>query len=188
MNNYELGKKWERKLSKIIQDAGGHVLWTAKYSDNEQEAPAIVGHACQVIIPDLLVFSLGSGFLRERFDGHDKLWIEVKFRDHAVTHQNKPKTGLAFALYKQYIKTQRISGIPVYILFVQDRESALVGDAIDNLAVNDSMDVFDTHNADGSRTRMIAWDVSTLRQYGILETQEADNLRKTRMPAFDRDA
>jgi hypothetical protein len=125
--NLALGRSWELALGSWLRARKWFLLPAYDFSGADgDKAPKLAGHGERVAVPDLLAFK-----------GDARAWVEVKYRQHAVEYRKlrEMRTGLVpRRLWDNYLRTQQITGIPVWMVFVQEQEGEVVGQSLARLA------------------------------------------------------
>lgn len=107
---YEVAfKKWleaEREFSTLpVFDFNGY---------RHNTAPVLSGNGRQLVAPDILGFKGGGACA----------FFEVKLKELAALHRktNTRVTGLALRNWQDYMEISRLTGIPVWIVFIHQKE------------------------------------------------------------------
>lgn len=126
--NLALGRRWEKAVAGWLQSRGWFLLPVYDYSGEDgNKAPKLHGANGGVVVPDLLA----------AHPRRNAKWVEVKYRNHAVEFRRDRTivTGkVPWRHWNHYLRTEQLTGIPVWLVFVQDVESEIVGGPIKALA------------------------------------------------------
>jgi hypothetical protein len=88
------------------------------------KAPKLAGASRSLVTPDLLVAREGM-----------TTWVEVKWKTSATLHKTSGSvdTGIERRLWDHYSEVERVTGIPVWIVFVHQTEREIRGEPISTL-------------------------------------------------------
>ncbi len=127
----EEGRRIEQAIGRKLRAEGAHLIPTYDYSGiGDNKAPRLEAppDSPGLVIPDLLVWLRGKQF-----------WLEVKSKARADRYNKGGgilETGFSTRLWHQYIEVQRVTGIPVRVVFVHIEEAEVRGANLDFLARN----------------------------------------------------
>jgi len=124
------GRVVEEQVADWLMGQGRMVLPVYEYSGlGDGKAPKLLAipSSASLVVPDLLVVAKGK-----------TLWIEVKYKSHAdFTHiTQRRETGISQRLWGHYQRVQTVTGLPVWILFVHEKEDELRAGALTELNQN----------------------------------------------------
>lgn len=122
------GAEAEVWVAAWLMRRGWRILPAYDYSGRDDDkAPRLVAvqAADSLIVPDLL--SARDGKTR---------WVEVKRKSRADLYRKTGvlETGISRRLWAHYRRTQEVTGIEVWVVFVHDAEGEVRGQSIDELA------------------------------------------------------
>lgn len=125
--NRQKGKDAEELVATWLMIRGFLILPVYDYSgiqDNKAPKFQAIQTKLSLVTPDLLCAK----------DGALK-WVEVKWKTSTTLYRKKRevRTGLPRKHWEHYKKVQAVSGVPVWLLFVQEAENQIVGGHIDKL-------------------------------------------------------
>ena len=126
-------RKVEMGLSAWLQARGGFILPVYDYSGlGDGKAPKLQGVDNSLVTPDL--FTARQGQTR---------WVEVKWKSEATwTHiTQRFETGIDRRLWTHYERVEAETGIPVWLLFVHEKEGEVRGQSIAELNKNKRVSV-----------------------------------------------
>lgn len=122
----DIGLQYEKALERWMQiERGFYTLPTYDYNGvKEDKAPRLMSKTNHLVIPDLLAF--GDAGAR---------WCEVKFKTHADWNYKYQRlvTGIPLHHWKHYQTVRRVTGIPVFLCFIHDKENQVFVDSIEAL-------------------------------------------------------
>jgi hypothetical protein len=140
----------EEAVARWCMRRGGMVLPVYDYSGlQDNKAPRLQGLPAKrsLVLPDLLVFRSGR-----------RWWLEVKLKTETTATKirgGRPETGIDLRHWRHYAAVQLETGIPVWVLFVHEREAEVRGASIDELTEHARL----SPNFNGGKGGMFfAWD------------------------------
>jgi len=109
----------------LRRQRGYYVLPMGEY--NRTGAPALIGASERLTLPDLLAWRESGA-----------AWFDVKVRAHADYHHktNTLMTGFPQRDFQQYQRIKRLTGLPVWIVFVHEHEAGVFAGEIDTLVIS----------------------------------------------------
>ncbi|MFZ1413007.1 MAG: hypothetical protein WAS73_00290 [Defluviicoccus sp.] len=119
------GRSAEQRVAELLQHRFGcHVVPVYDYN-GQNKAPKLQGALRSYVVPDLDVSKDG-----------ERSWVEVKAKNNTgsftrITH--RWEHGFSWRLFQHYQAVQRITGTPVYILFVELPTGDLLYQSLDEL-------------------------------------------------------
>lgn len=118
-------REHERAVGAWMVSRGWAILPIYEGIVGEDKGPRLLAATGSLVVPDLLVSR--GGFT---------CWVEVKWKARAdfTRVTQRPETGIDGRLWLHYLEVQRITGIPVYLLFIQDAERVVVAGSVSELA------------------------------------------------------
>jgi hypothetical protein len=162
------GKTAESKIALWLLKRGNLVLPVYELSENAGKGPQLFTPDSELIAPDMLCFA-EKGIL----------WIEAKHKTGFSWYRNgKPQpyfcTGIDLRHYEHYIKVEKQSRLPVWLLFYHsggpakdspnNTPSGLFGNSLTYLKTHES------HKSDKwGKHGMVYWSIYNLRKLATLE-------------------
>ncbi len=121
------GREIEKAVGAWLMSKGLRILPVYDYSGlQENKAPRFTAavQSESLVLPDLL----GARDSSCR-------WYEVKYKHHAdfTRKTQRLETGISLRLWKQYQQVEKVSGIPVWLLFAHRKEDEVRGEMIARL-------------------------------------------------------
>lgn len=123
--NLALGRRWEVAVAAWLKSRGWFLM--PDYASlNTDGAPKMAGAQGTMVLPDLLGADHGA-----------MKWVEVKYRTRVVHFRRLDQmvTGkIEERLWNEYLQVEAKTGIPVWLVFVQQRAGEVMGAPIRHLA------------------------------------------------------
>lgn len=116
VDNLKVGKVAEHGIAQWLMSRGHAVLPAYETFENDYKGPRLFAASDLVVVPDLLCF-IGSGA---------SLWIESKNKSAFSWYRKKKvwTTGIDLHHYNDYLRVEAMTGIPVWLFFVQNGGAA----------------------------------------------------------------
>ncbi|MFC1835352.1 hypothetical protein ACFL2Q_11555 [Thermodesulfobacteriota bacterium] len=116
----EFGREVEKRVARWFMLRSFHVLPVYDYTElQENKAPKLTAYITSdsLVSPDLQLAKAGC-----------PLWLEVKYKQRAdwTRLTRRYETGISLRLWDDYCQVEEITGIPVAIVFVHEKEDRAV--------------------------------------------------------------
>jgi hypothetical protein len=107
----DTGKGWERDIAIWLAAEHGYCVLPARSLNSDPRGPRLMAGDGDLIQPDLLVMSRRA-----------RAWCDVKYRTSWSLYRTtgKLQTGCDLAHFDDYARVQEATGIPAWLVFVQD--------------------------------------------------------------------
>lgn len=122
-------KVYEIAFSNWLQTRDWWILPTYDFSgSNDDKAPRLSLGNRKLVIPDLLAFRAAQS----------KAWFEIKVKAHADYNRKHAclVTGFAMRHLMHYREVKQLTGVPVYIVFIHEKEAVIKCCEIDTMPVS----------------------------------------------------
>ncbi len=142
------GLVYEIAFSKWLQaKRNWYVLPTYDFNGFAQDkAPRLVSGGQKLVVPDILAFRQGKG-----------AWFEIKLKERADLYRatNTRETGLPYRHYKDYTRIAQLTGLPVWVIFIHEKEQVVKTGEIAKLPISH---VYDGDKMDRGGTIFFKFD------------------------------
>lgn len=122
---FERGRAGEQAVAKWLQERGWFVVPSYDYSGADgDKPPRLQGLESRYAIPDLDIARAGL-----------RIWAEVKVKGTPSWHRVTQvwEHGISRRLHQNYCEVQRITGTPVWIFVLEERDDVLIAQSLDLL-------------------------------------------------------
>lgn len=121
------GRRAEDCVSQWLMWTRGYALLPVYLIEEQEKGPRLYTKDKKLIVPDILAVR------REQKKTSDIRWLEVKAKSHFAWYRlggGRWQTGINRKHYQHYLEVQRVTGIPVFLLFLHQNDIPSLSDRI----------------------------------------------------------